>query len=314
MKLWLTVTIGFLSAFIFSPARAEHADYRTRNPRPPEVTYPACATRLIVAVDQFKTENVTLDDWNDDWAFNSREVAVDELLHSGCFRVVEREDRSQAPVGVMNEKKLARSSEDESESDEDAPRTPLKKKGKKTARLKEAKAKSKVGEFQQIEIADHLLTYAITALKKGGEGFHLGWLTGIAGAVLGGKGETILGNMDAAFSNDHLYLTCRIFDTSTSEIKASAQVKVKDTNVMLGFGGMGAGDSALGAAGLAYFKQSKAGKLIANAVHKCSIQLAKNLVREQVLQEVPKEEEVATVSPDSQPDEKKSPKEKEKGR
>ncbi|MBL7686241.1 MAG: hypothetical protein JNK65_09460, partial [Deltaproteobacteria bacterium] len=178
--------------------------------------------------------------------------------NSKCYKVLEREERSLLGSGIQNEKALARSDETK---------------------------KSKVAEKNQVYSADYLLTYAITALKKGGEGFHLGWLTAIAGAIIGGKEGNALAGLDVAFSNDHVYLTCRITDTASSEILASSQVKVKDSNVSFGFDGGALSGKGGGLGGIEFFKQSKVGKMVASAVQKCSIQLSHELFKKGLLYE-----------------------------
>jgi len=179
--------------------------------KPGKNDYPLCGNRLQVSINDFKTENLSLDAWTDDIALNSREVAVDDLVNSPCFRVLERDQHSSMPTGIANEKKLARSQY-----------------GKKG---------SKVAKKHQMKIADYTMTYAVTGAKKGGKGFHFGWLTGIAGAVLGGVNATAgeaLSGLDVAISKDHLSIVCRITDNKTSEILSSEQVNAKGTNVGVG--------------------------------------------------------------------------------
>jgi len=201
----------------------------------------SCSRKLTVAVDRFKTENVW-SWWTDDMALNSREVAVDELIQSGCFTVLEREEGSMAPVGVMNEKALAR-------SDEARP-------GAKSARKR------------QMKTADNLVSFALTGLKKGGEGMQVGGLGG-AGGGFGGLG--------GGFKKDEVTLTCKVIDTSSSEILASARVTAGSTGFNIGAGGGGFGGGAFGAGGLGYFKDSKLGKMMSDAIHKCVVQMAKSV-------------------------------------
>jgi len=206
--------------------------------------YPSCSNRLQVAVDRFKTENVYVGWWNDDMALNSREVAVDELVNSGCFTVLEREEGSMAPTGVMNEKALAR-------SDEARP-------GAKSARKR------------QMKTADNLVSYALVGVAKDNSGMNVGGLGGGFGA--GGLG---LGGAGGGFKKSELNLTCKVIDTSTSEILASSKVKTGDTSFNVGGVGAGIGRSGFGAGGIGYFKDSKVGKMMTEAIHKCTVQMAK---------------------------------------
>jgi curli biogenesis system outer membrane secretion channel CsgG len=206
--------------------------------------YPSCSTKLQVAVDRFKTENVYVGWWNDDVALNSREVAVDELVNSGCFTVLEREEGSMAPTGVMNEKALAR-------SDEARP-------GVKSARKR------------QMKTADNLVSYALVGVAKDNEGLRAGGLGGGFGA--GGFG---LGGAGGGFKKSDVSLTCKVIDTSTSEILASSKVKAGDTSFDVGGLGGGAGKAGFGLGGIGYFKNSKVGKMMSDAIHKCTVQMAK---------------------------------------
>ncbi len=253
------ISLFTLSLLLFTPFNFSYSQskYQNKAAKKPKEVWPHCVSRMTVAIDQFKTEDISLDAWNDDIALNSREVAVDELVNSKCFSVLEREHRSMAPAGIMNEKALARS--------------------------KEAK-KSKVAKKRGLKVAPNLVTYAITGVMKGEESIGLGLLTAIAGAALGAATDTNLG-LEGAFSSDKLYLTCRITDTETTEIKASASVKVKANNVAIGVGGIGGGSSSVGGGALEFFKNSKVGKMMQNAVNQCSIKLAKSLVKNGELRE-----------------------------
>lgn len=202
--------------------------------------YPSCAKRIQVGVDRFKTENISVGWWNNDVALNSREVAVDELVNSGCFTVLEREEYSGAPAGVMNEKALARSEEGQ--------------KGSKAAKK------------HKMKIADVLVSYALTGANKNGSGFNAGGLGGSLGGF-GGAGVSV--------KNSSLTLTCKVFDTSTSEILASSKVEAKDTGFGVDAGGGGFGGGAGGIGNIGYFKDSKVGKMMSEAIHQCTVNLAK---------------------------------------
>ena len=123
-----------------------------------------CGRRVTVAVDRFKTENISVGWWNDDVALNSREVLVDELVQSGCFNVLEREDYSMAPAGVMNEKALARSGE--------------------------ARSGSKAAKKRQMKVAENLASCALTGVSKDKEGFGIGGGGGGFGGGSGGEAQS----------------------------------------------------------------------------------------------------------------------------
>jgi curli biogenesis system outer membrane secretion channel CsgG len=210
----------------------------------PKDDYPHCSTKTPVAVDRFKTENISVGWWNDDVALNSREVAVDELVNSGCFTVLEREEGSMAPVGVMNEKALARSDE--------------------------ARPGAKAAKKRQMKVADTLVSYALTAAREGSEGMQVGGIGG-AGGGFGGLG--------GGFKKSEVNLTCKVINTSTSEILASSRVKATDTGFNVGSTGGGFGGGSFGVGGIGYFKNSKVGKMMAEAIHKCTVQMAKAVVQ-----------------------------------
>jgi curli biogenesis system outer membrane secretion channel CsgG len=210
----------------------------------PRADYPNCSSRIPVAIDRFKTENIYVGWWNNDVALNSREVAVDELVNSGCFSVLEREEGSGAPVGVMNEKALARSDE--------------------------ARPGAKAAHKRQMKIAENLVSYALTGVSHNNEGLNVGGLGG-AGGGFGGLG--------GGFKKSDVNLTCKVINTSTSEILASARVKAGGTSFDVGSVGGGFGAGGFGVGGVNYFKQSKVGKMMSDAIHKCSVEMAKAVSR-----------------------------------
>jgi len=192
--------------------------------------------RIPVAVDRFKTENISVGWWNDDIALNSRETAVEELVNNGkCVTVLEREEGSMAPVGVMNEKALARSDE--------------------------ARPGAKAAKKRQMKTAENLVSYALTGYSRGNEGFNAGGLGG-AGGGFGGLG--------GGFKKDELTLSCKVIDTTTSEILASSKVKAGGTSFNIDAGGGGIGGGAFGVGGLGYFKKSKVGQMMTKAIHECT--------------------------------------------
>jgi len=229
------LTMGAVSLAAIQPVNAK---------KDPKDDFPSCSSKIPVAVDRFKTENISVGWWNNDVALNSREVAVDELVNSGCFSVMEREEGSMAPVGVMNEKALARSNE--------------------------ARPGAKAARKRQMKVAENLVSFALTGFSKGNEGMNIGGLGG-AGGGFGGLG--------GGFNKSELNLTCKAFSTSTSEILASARVKVSATGFNINSGGGGIGGGAFGVGGIGYFKESKVGKMMSDGIHKCVVEMAKAVAR-----------------------------------
>jgi curli biogenesis system outer membrane secretion channel CsgG len=206
--------------------------------------FPECGTKTTVAVDRFKTENISVGWWNNDVALNSREVAVDELVQSGCFRVLERDEGSVLGAGISNEKILSRSGE--------------------------GKQGSKVARKHGVKIADNLVSYALVGASKDNSGFGIGGL---------GGGHGGFGGVGGGFKKSDVTLACKLIDTSSSEILASARVKAGDTSFSVGASGGGYGGGNFGAGGLGYFRESKVGKMMSNAIHKCTVELAKSTGR-----------------------------------
>lgn len=231
----IALTVGAVSLTSIQTANAK---------KDPRDDFPSCSTKIPVAVDRFKTENISVGWWNNDVALNSREVAVDELVNSGCFTVLEREEGSMAPVGVMNEKALARSDE--------------------------AQPGAKAAKKRKMKVAENLVSFALTGYSKDNEGMNIGGIGG-AGGGFGGLG--------GGFKKSELNLTCKAFSTSTSEILASARVKVSATGFNVGSAGGGFGGGAFGVGGIGYFKESKVGKMMSDGIHKCVVEMAKAVAR-----------------------------------
>lgn len=219
----------------------------------PLENYPPCQVKMPVALDRFKTENVSFDWWNDNIATESREVAVEDLVNSGCYTVLEREDAAAAPQGIMNEKALARSDE--------------------------GKPGAKAGKYRQMKVAENLMSFALTGLTKDKSGFDFGLLTGIAGALIGGTGGDAVGALGGEVRSSTIHMACKYINTSTSEIMASAQVKVDASSFGITFdtGAIKGGSFGVGEVG--YFKKSKVGQMMADVVHKCAVQLTQNYYR-----------------------------------
>ena len=146
-----------------------------------------------------------------------------------------------APVGVMNEKALARSNE--------------------------AVKGSQAAKKRRMKVAENLVSYALVGVSKDNSGF------GVSG--LGG-GHSVFGGVSGGFKKSDITLACKLIDTSSSEILASARVKAGDTSFGVGADVGGVGSSKFGGGGIGYFKESKVGKMMSKAIHKCTVQLAKS--------------------------------------
>lgn len=195
--------------------------------------YPACANRPTVAVDQFRTENIYIG-W-DEFAGNARDVVVNELTNSGCFRVVERGGYG---VGEGYEREQF-----------------LQQSGRSRRGQKAAKGGN-------VTLASRLVQFALTGVSKDNIG-------GSFGGMGFGKGGFGLGAVAPKSTN--IRMTCRIYDSSTSEVLASTEVSKNKFDI--GVLGAGAG-SGLGFGG-DFFYKSPAGKAIADMIHDCSVELAK---------------------------------------
>ncbi len=161
--------------------------------------YPPCPNRPTVAVDTFRTENIYIG-W-DQFAGNARDVVVDELTNSGCFRVVERGpglvsqgyDKEQAIKGTVG-------------------------------RPGQSAAKS-----QNVTLASRLVQFALTGVAENNIGGSIGGF-GVGGGNFG------LGSVAPRAST--IEMTCRIYDASTSEVLASSRVKKSKFDIgVLGAGG-----------------------------------------------------------------------------
>ncbi|MBL7684674.1 MAG: hypothetical protein JNK65_01400 [Deltaproteobacteria bacterium] len=243
MKKYLFGSVLALAAALVAYSQLPNANAGKKDPRD---DFPACSSKIAVAVDRFKTENISVGWWNNDVALNSREVAVDELVNSGCFTVLEREEGSMAPTGVMNEKALARSDE--------------------------ARPGAKAAKKRQMKVAENLVSYALTGFSKDNEGMKVG---GFGGGFGGGSGG--LGGLGGGFKKSELNLTCKVINTSTSEILASARVKAGGTSFDVGAAGAGGSLGGFGGGGIGYFKESKVGKMMSDAIHKCTVEMAKSV-------------------------------------
>lgn len=243
---------GILFLFVLTSCSSGAQVVRPKTSKNPLENYPNCSVKMPVAIDRFKTENVSFDWWNDNIAADSREVAVEELVNSGCYTVMEREEAAAAPSGVMNEKKIARS--------------------------QEAK-KSKVAQYKQMKVAENLISFALTGLTKEKEGFDFGLLTAIAGALVGGDGGDAIAAVGGKVRSSNIYMACKLINTSSSEIRASSHVKVKASSFGLSFDTGAINNGGFGVGEVGYFKKSKIGKMMSDVIHKCAVQLTQNYYR-----------------------------------
>lgn len=248
-KKWLLLPLAFLALNACSSGSQVVRPKVSKNPME---NYPNCQTKMPVALDRFKTENVSFNWWNDNIATSSREVAVEELVNSNCYTVLEREETASAPQGIMNEKKMARSPE--------------------------AK-KSKAAQYKQMKVAENLISFALTGLTKEKEGFDFGFLTAIAGALVGGDGGDAIAAVGGKVRSSNIYMACKLINTSSSEILASSHVKVKASSFGITFDTGAINNGGFGVGEVGYFKNSKIGKMMADVVHKCAVQLTQNYYR-----------------------------------
>ena len=193
--------------------------------------YPACQVRPTVGVDTFRTENIYIG-WNE-FAGNARDVVVNELTNSGCFKVVER-----GGVGVGS--------------------------GYEREQLIQARGQSRHGQKAakggNVTLASRLVQFALTGVSKDNIGGSLG------GAGFGG-GHFGLGAV--APKSSQIQMTCRIYDSSTSEVLASTMVKKSKFDI----GVLGAGGGNWGMGG-DFFYNTPVGKTIAELIHDCAVDLA----------------------------------------
>lgn len=192
--------------------------------------YPACANRPTVAVDTFRTENIYIG-W-DQFAGNARDVVVDELTNSGCFRVVERGG------GLVSQ----------GYDKEQAIRNTVAKKGQNRARAQEVTLASRLVQFALTGVAENNIGGSFGGIGVGGGGFGLGSVAPRASTI---------------------EMTCRIYDSSSSEVLASSRVKKSKFDI--GILGAGGGNLAFGGD---FFYKTPVGKTIAALIHDCAVDLS----------------------------------------
>jgi len=194
--------------------------------------YPTCAFRPSVAVDQFRTENLYIG-W-DDFAGNARDVVVNELVNSGCWRVVERGTSGLVSTGYDREQAIQAAG--------------ASRPGQRAARPGE------------VSLAGKLVQCALTGVTRNQIGGSLGGF---------GLGHGGFGGGTVSPRASKISLTCRIYDSSTSEILASIQKsKSKVDFGVAGFGGPG----GFGLGG-DFFYKTPAGKTIAALIHDTLLEL-----------------------------------------
>jgi curli biogenesis system outer membrane secretion channel CsgG len=195
--------------------------------------YPACSQQPTVAVDQFRLENIYIG-W-DEFAGSARDVVVNELTNSGCFRVVER-GGAGVGSGYDREQYLQATGQ--------------------------ARRNQKKAQGGNVTLASRIVQFALTGVSKDNVGGSFGGL-GIGGGKFG------LGAVSPKSSN--MRMTCRIYDSSTSEVLASTEVSKNKVDIgLLGAGG----GSGLGFGGDFWYK-NPVGKVVSEMIHDCSVELAK---------------------------------------
>jgi len=195
--------------------------------------YPACSSQPTVAVDQFRLENIYIG-W-DEFAGSARDVVVNELTNSGCFRVVER-GGAGVGGGYDREQYLQATGQ--------------------------ARRNQKKAQGGNVTLASRIVQFALTGVSKDNVGGSFGGL-GLGGGKFG------LGAVAPKASN--LRMTCRMYDSSTSEVLASTEVSKSKVDIgMLGAGG----GSNLGFGGDFWYK-TPVGKTMSELIHDCAVELAK---------------------------------------
>lgn len=194
--------------------------------------YPACSNQPTVAVDQFRLENIYIG-W-DEFAGSARDVVVNELTNSGCFRVVER---GGAGVGAGYDREQFLQA---------------------TGQARPGQKKAKGGN---VTLASRIVQFALTGVSKDNVG------GSFSGLGLGG-GKFGLGSVAPKSTN--MRMTCRIYDSSTSEVLAATEVSKNKMDI--GVLGAGGGNS-LGLGGDFWFK-NPVGKIMSEMIHDCSVKLA----------------------------------------
>lgn len=198
--------------------------------------FPSCSFRPRVAVDQFRTENIYMG-W-DDFAGNARDVVVNQLVNSGCWRVVERGTSGLVSTGYDREQAIQAAG--------------AARPGQRAARPGE------------VTLAGKLVQCALTGVTRNQMGGSLGGF---------GVGHGGFGGGSIAPRSSKISLTCRIYDSSTSEILASIQ-KSK-SKVDIGVAGFG-GPRSFGLGG-EFFHKTPAGKTIAALIHDTLVELTQRV-------------------------------------
>lgn len=183
--------------------------------------FPPCSYKPTVAVDSFRTENIYIG-WNE-FAGNARDVVVNTLTNSGCWRVVERGHTGLVSGGYDREQAIKQAGA--------------------------ARGGQKAARSGDVTLADKLVQCALTGVSRNNVGGSIGGF-GVGGGHFG------LGSV--APRSSRISITCRIYDSSTSEILAS--VERSKSKVDIGVLGAGGGNVALGGD---FFYNTPAGKTMA---------------------------------------------------
>jgi curli biogenesis system outer membrane secretion channel CsgG len=197
--------------------------------------FPTCSFKPSVAVDSFRTENIYIG-WNE-FAGNARDVVVNELVNSGCWRVVERSNTGLVSGGYDKEQAIKQAG--------------AARPGQKSARS------------GQVTLADKLVQCALTGVSRNNVGGSIGGF-GVGGGKFG------LGKV--APKSSRISITCRIYDSSTSEVLAS--VEKSKSKVDIGVLGAGGGKVALGGD---FFYNTPAGKTMAALIKETLVDLTKRV-------------------------------------
>lgn len=193
--------------------------------------FPGCSFRPTVAVDGFRTENIYIG-WNE-FAGNARDVVVNELVNSGCWRVVERGNSGLVSRGYDREQAI-----------------------KQAGAARPGQREARSGD---VTSASKLVQCALTGVSRNNLG-------GSFGGVGFGGGKFGLGRV--APRSSKISITCRIYDSSNSEILASVQKSKSKFDI--GFLGAGGGKISFGGD---FFYKTPAGKTLASLIRETLIEL-----------------------------------------
>lgn len=198
--------------------------------------FPVCQYRPIVAVGEFTTENLFMG--NREAAINMRDELVNQLVNSGCYKVVERGRQGIVSSGYDREQGIKA--------------VGASRKGQKGARS------------GQVTLAEKILTCALTSVSKDNTG---GGISGLGGGLggFGGGGVNV--------KSSKIEMTCRIYDSSTSEIIASATNSKSKVDTGVAAGG---GSRTMGL-GANFYTGNPLGKVIRSLIRQNIIDITKTV-------------------------------------